>query len=217
MSEHPARVERPVRRALVAFPWRDRSERGDEIVGTVLDALAPDADRLPLRTSLDLIRGGLRIRRQRRPPLPVWLAYSSGLRISKRWVRWIFDDLDDPRYVAKATARRIVVTSPAWALSLVLERSLAGVLVSLGVVASLALVLPRWTIPRERQMPRRTYGLLAGGRDPGKTWVRRRLRGIASWVPARWTTSSRRCGPTASRRLLRPRVSPTCPGPLPHG
>ena len=107
-----SRVERQARRLLAAYPWRVRAEQGDEIIGTVLDALPPGARRLPPRTAIDLVRGGWRVRSQRRPPWLTVLAYATGFRIDVRWIRWVFDDLEDPRYVRN----RLIRVGLVWGL-----------------------------------------------------------------------------------------------------
>lgn len=60
MSGRRDRLERHYRRLLLAYPAAYRAERGDEIVGTYLDAAGSD-QRLPsVADATDVIRGGLR-------------------------------------------------------------------------------------------------------------------------------------------------------------
>lgn len=66
-------VERQIRILLRAWPLRDRSERGDEIVGTTLDVLPEGATRLPFLLALNLIVGGMRTRWRMRLPLRIWV------------------------------------------------------------------------------------------------------------------------------------------------
>lgn len=76
-------VEAEARGYLRWFPEWLRDVRGEEAVGLVLDQLPPDAEHLPLRFRLDLIRAGLHARRRGAPPMRVWGAVSSARR-SKR-------------------------------------------------------------------------------------------------------------------------------------
>jgi hypothetical protein len=62
-------VERQIRILVRAWPLRDRSERGDEIVGTTLDLLPDGATRLPFLLALNLIVGGMHSRWRMRPPV----------------------------------------------------------------------------------------------------------------------------------------------------
>ena len=66
-------VERQIRILLRAWPLRDRSKRGDEIVGTTLDVLPEGAARLPFLLALNLIVGGMRARWRMRLPLRIWV------------------------------------------------------------------------------------------------------------------------------------------------
>lgn len=55
-------IERQIRISLWAWPLRDRSQRGDEIVGTTLDLLPVGATRLPFPLALNLLVGGMQAR-----------------------------------------------------------------------------------------------------------------------------------------------------------
>lgn len=68
-------AERQTHILLWAWPTQDRSERGDEIVGTTLDLLPDGATRLPFLLALNLVVGGMQARWRVRPPV-------------QRWVRW---------------------------------------------------------------------------------------------------------------------------------
>lgn len=61
-------LEQRYRRLLLAYPPTYRAERGDEIVGVLLDSAAPGQARPTIADSFDLVRGGLSARvRHRRP------------------------------------------------------------------------------------------------------------------------------------------------------
>lgn len=183
----PRRPEAQARRLLAAYPWRMRAEQGDEIVATVLDTLPPGAARLPWRTVVDLVRGGLRTRRQRRPPFLTWLAYHSGRTIHPRWIWWVFDRLEDPRYRRNDALHRIL-----------------GAVVALGALAALSgdgfyVFTLLWMVPAaclgarfhgegHRNRVRARYGLVAGGSNPNVVWVttaRRAPRPVARWMVGR--------------------------------
>ena len=66
-------VEQQVRTLVRAWPIPDRTERGDEIVGTTLDLLPDGQSRLTMALAFNLVLGGLRARWRMRPP-PVALA-----------------------------------------------------------------------------------------------------------------------------------------------
>ena len=88
-------VEERARRHLWLFPAWVRADRGEEAVGLVLDLLAPDAHRLPLRSRVDLVRAGLHARRVGTPPLWVWLDVLTASprnargRVPERWRAWL--------------------------------------------------------------------------------------------------------------------------------
>jgi hypothetical protein len=67
-------LERRYRRLLLAYPKAYRAERGGEIVGTLLDAAAPDRRRPAFREAAALIFGGLRVRlgAKQGPRQPIW-------------------------------------------------------------------------------------------------------------------------------------------------
>ncbi len=66
-------TERQIRILLRAWPLRDRSERGDEIVGTTLDLLPDGATRLPFLLALNLVVGGMQARWRVRLPVRIWV------------------------------------------------------------------------------------------------------------------------------------------------
>lgn len=166
----PDRVAGQARWCLAAFPWRDRVERSDEIVGTVLDALPDDAPRLPLTTAVDLVGGGIRTRRQRRPPLGTRVAYRLGRRIHPRWIRWVYDDVEDPHY-----ARNIRLRMAACAMAAVIVGLLATDVKSFFSLA-ITLMVSSSFIERDRHKVRARHGLGPGGVDPSATWVRRHAK-----------------------------------------
>lgn len=171
------RAERQARRLMVAYPWRVRAEQGDEIVGTVLDDLPSDARRLPVRTMVDLVRGGWRVRSRRRPPLTTVIAYWLGFRISPRWIQWVYDDLEHPGYVRvhrwRAAAEWFAICV---AMSVLLRDPLFVFYASGGIVVA------AWRVPRDREQRRARFGLTAGGSDPRLVWVRRQRAGLVPHV-----------------------------------
>lgn len=177
-----SRPEAQARRLVAAYPWRVREERGAEIVGTVLDTLPPDAGHLPLATAVDLVRGGLRTRRQRRPPFRTRLAHDFGLTIHPRWIWWVFDRVEHPRYRRHDVLRRIGSMVVAFGVIAVLQRNLALFLLA-GALATLsAVVAARLFGEPQRNGIRRRYGLVAGGSNPDVVWVQTVRR---SWWPGR--------------------------------
>ena len=173
-----ASAEQQARRLLAAYPWRVRAEQGDEIVGTVLDALPAGARRLPVRTSVDLVRGGWRVRARRRPPWPTAIAYWLGLRISPRWIQWVYDDLEAPDYVRN----RRWSSSVAWfAVTAVIAFVFRDPLIMFyGSGGLVGLVVH---VPRDREQRRARYGLAAGGSDPRVIWIRRHRPALVADVP----------------------------------
>jgi hypothetical protein len=89
-------VEQQVRTLVRAWPIPDRTERGDEIVGTTLDLLPDGQSRLTIALALNLVLGGLRARWRMRPPLWRWLFYRMGGRLPSWWQRWMLNDLTGP-------------------------------------------------------------------------------------------------------------------------
>lgn len=181
----PSRPEAQARRLLAAYPWRMRAEQGDEIVATVLDTLPPGAGRLPWRTAVDLVRGGLRTRRQRRPPFHTRLAFWCGRTIHPRWIWWVFDALEDPGYRRKATLRRMAMGVVAYLPVLVLYRHPGNAVVGATVWAVMSII--GWGIwgERERRYLRTRHGLVPGGSDPNVVWVtttRSSPRPVAWWM-----------------------------------
>lgn len=164
-------AERRARLLLAAYPWRVRAEQGDEIVGTVLDTLSPGSPRLRRRDQVDLVRGGIRMRNQRRPPWPIVLAYNSGFRIGPQWLGWVFDDLEQPRYVRSKCIRLTLW----WGLFVV---AFAGPTIGFGVVFGMSgvLVATLFQVPTDRDRKRTRYGLAPGGRHPALLWVERPQR-----------------------------------------
>ncbi len=162
-------AERRARRLLAAYPWRVRAEQGDEILGTVLDTLPPDTARLPWRAQLDLVRGGIRMRRQRRPPWLTVLAYSFGLRISARWIRWVYDDVERPGY-AWVAAWRAFVGALLASIGLALVTRTPPLILLYCII--FPIVAARRS-ERDRARVRARYGLVAGGSDPSVVWVER--------------------------------------------
>lgn len=78
-----AAVEVQARRYLRLFPAWMRTDRGEEAVSLVLDQLPADAERLPVRSKVDLVRAGLHARRRGTPPVRVRRIV---LRTPSKWV-----------------------------------------------------------------------------------------------------------------------------------
>ncbi len=79
---------------MLAYPQRFLAQRGDELLGLLLDLAEPGADRLPLRLVIDILSGGLRFRFRDRPPLVRWLLYRFvDVRLPGRWRAWARDDI----------------------------------------------------------------------------------------------------------------------------
>ncbi len=79
---------------MLAYPLRFRAERGDELLGLLLDLAEPGTDRLPLRLVLDVLSGGARFRFRDCPPLVRWLLYRfADVRLPERWRAWARDDI----------------------------------------------------------------------------------------------------------------------------
>jgi len=164
--------EAQIRRLLAAYPRRMRAEQGDEIVATALDTLPPGVSHLPLRMAVDLVRGGLRTRHQRRPPFLTRLAFEFGLTIHPRWIWWIYDRLEDPRYRRNAVLRRIATGFLPYLPVLALSRRLDHAL--LWMTVSMAMSFVGWRLwgEWERNRLRARHGLVAGGSNPHMVWVR---------------------------------------------
>lgn len=68
-------LDRRCRALLRAWPWRDRQERGEELVGTMLDVIDPARTWPPLALVIDMLVGGWAAHRRRRPSLLARLHY----------------------------------------------------------------------------------------------------------------------------------------------
>lgn len=200
-----ARVEAHVRRLILAFPWRDRIEHGDEIVDTILATVPSGVSRVPMRTAVDVVRGGMRVRRQRRPPLTTRLRFRWGGLVDPRWLRWVRDEIDHPWFVLR---RRMGGTLPLLAFFMVpwldgsqLFRTVVGVVVALVVVRAVVgwvgrplgldrlRVVGPWIARIDddeavRRKVRARYGLAEAGVEPSVMWVRIRSKGVPNLVAA---------------------------------
>jgi hypothetical protein len=79
---------------LRAYPPRYRATRGEELIGTLLDAATPGREVPSIRESWDVIRGGLMTRWRAHPPVWRWLLYrvsNARLPYAYRW--WARDDI----------------------------------------------------------------------------------------------------------------------------
>lgn len=102
--------ERRCRLLLRAYPLRYRQFRGEELLGTLLDTAPPHQDLPTLRTSWDIIRGGLLFRLRDHPPLHSWVAYrmtDRRLPYGHRW--WARDDLVGRFYEWRHTLTRVLM------------------------------------------------------------------------------------------------------------
>jgi Family of unknown function (DUF5313) len=170
-------AERQARMFLRAWPIPDRSERGEEIVGTTLDLLPNSEARLPIGLAVNLVIGGLNARWRMRPPLWRWLHYRQGGRLSPRWQRWMLNDLGTPGWRRRILTFQLATLLPVlllvWMIMPLLlpagprpgPFSLAAPWV--GVVVG-TLMLPRRKTDkfRARQLKR---NLLAHGGSPKQT------------------------------------------------
>ncbi|MEV4750524.1 hypothetical protein AB0K21_29535 [Streptosporangium sp. NPDC049248] len=96
--DHP--YERRCRLLMRAYPPRFRQSRGDELLSTLLDLQEPSQTTPSLRESLDVIRGGLAVRLQDRPPFWRWLLYRTlFLRLPLKYRMWARDDIQGRFYI----------------------------------------------------------------------------------------------------------------------
>lgn len=167
-GEEEEGVERTARRLLHAYPWRVRTELGDEIVATVLDTLPPGAERLPWRDRIDLVRGGIRTRWGRRLPLGAHLRYFFGARIDDCWRQWVLDDLEAPG-LRRRLALRSVLSSVAFLAFVGLGGDGSWPLA--GVVVVVAAAVGVWRAPAQRIVIARRQGLLGPAAEVGDEWV----------------------------------------------
>jgi hypothetical protein len=101
-------LERRCRCLLRAWPWRDRAERGEELLGTMLDVTDDDRSWPSPVMAADMVVAGIRARRRRRPPWTVRVQLSTRARLDHRWHEWMLDRLLAPgwrRRIATANAR----------------------------------------------------------------------------------------------------------------
>ena len=113
-------VERQVRTLVRAWPIPDRTERGDEIVGTTLDLVPDGQRRLTMAMALNLVLGGLRARWRMRPPLWRWLFYRVGGRLPSWWHRWMLNDLTGPGWRRRMIQSRVILMTISASLGLIL-------------------------------------------------------------------------------------------------
>jgi hypothetical protein len=156
-------VERQVRTLVRAWPIPDRTERGDEIVGTTLDLLPDAQSRLTMAMALNLVLGGLRARWRMRPPLWRWLFYRMGGRLPSWWHRWMLNDLTGPGWRRRMIQSQVNMTI-SFSLGLILANAMLspplphpsssklvdpvntsqGTLVGLGVLVVLITLITAW-------------------------------------------------------------------------
>ena len=100
-------LERRCRFLLRAWPWRDRWERGEELLGTMLDVSGEDRSWPSPAMAADMIVGGIRARRRRRPPWPVRMQLTVGGRLDHRWHEWMLDRLLAPGWRRRLTLAKV--------------------------------------------------------------------------------------------------------------
>ena len=89
------RIERRVQLWMRAYPRRWREERGEELLGLVVDLAGPAARHLGADAAFDLLRGGLATRWREHPPLHTWLLYRLfDRRIPEAYRSWALNDID---------------------------------------------------------------------------------------------------------------------------
>jgi hypothetical protein len=107
--------ERRCRLLLRAYPPRYRRERGEELLGTLLD-LAEDRRTPSMRDCVDVVRGGLVTRWRNRPPWESWYLYRAfDVPLPPRSRMWARDDIRGRWY----PLRRFLPRLPIWALVIV--------------------------------------------------------------------------------------------------
>lgn len=198
-----SRFERSARLWLHAYPRRWRRDRGDEVVGVLLELAGAGGatgglagagptpasavlDRgIGPRAALDLVRHGWATRLREHPPLHRWLAYHGfGTRLPVRYRGWAADEIDGALFGLRRAWPQILVcvllkmwTADAWT----------------GFIAGTAVVVAVMQLPpvdRRRREHERERHVLA---RPGEPLVRGlyvatagpRLRRPSSWVAPR--------------------------------
>jgi hypothetical protein len=118
-------LERRCRFLLRAWPWRDRWERGDELVGTMLDVSEGRRSWPSLLLVVDMVLGGIRARLRRRPPLLTRVSYLQG-KIPYRWHEWMLDRLLAPGWRRRYVLDRVLVVLWGWLGAWVLLAAIDG-------------------------------------------------------------------------------------------
>jgi hypothetical protein len=117
-------VEQQVRTLVRAWPIPDRTERGDEIVGTTLDLLPDGQSRLTMALAFNLVLGGLRARWRMRPPLWRWFLYRMGSRLPSRWQRWMLNDLTGPGWRRRIIQGNFILAVISLSLAFILTNGI---------------------------------------------------------------------------------------------
>ena len=90
-----APIERQAALWIRAYPRRWRQERGEELLGLVVELAGPQARHLGASAALDLVRGGWATRWREHPLPHTWLAYRLlDRRIPQAYRSWALDDID---------------------------------------------------------------------------------------------------------------------------
>jgi hypothetical protein len=169
-----------------------RPTRGEEAVGLVLDLLPPDAERLPWRSKLDLVRAGLHARRIGTPPAWVWSRVASAKRgsapVPAAWLPWLSTLVRQRSFPARVGASKAVFVFGPQALLWSSMWNLAWALQGLAAVIVLDAVAEMLRGRRLREAVCTTNGLADDGRmrPPGE-------------VATQWRT-----GPVRNQPIVRP-------------
>jgi hypothetical protein len=159
-------AESQVRTLMRAWPVPDRTERGEEIVGTTLDLVPEGATRLPFRFAVNLIVGGLVVRWRMRPPVWRWAYYRMGGRLPARWHRWMLNDLTSLGWRRRMMTARIILSLMAATLGVAFAQAvthhqavgLGALVIGSSLVGSTVASVLRSRADRNRKLVRHGYG-----------------------------------------------------------
>jgi hypothetical protein len=99
-----SRIERRAELCIRAYPRRWRQERGEELLGLVVDLAGPDARHLGVPAAFDLVRGGWATRWREHPPVHTYLLYRLfDRRMPQAYRSWALDDIDGFWYPIRRT------------------------------------------------------------------------------------------------------------------
>lgn len=164
-------IERQVRFLIRAWPIPDRAERGEEVIGTTLDLVPDEANRVPMALAVNLVLGGFKARMRNRPPFWRWAYYRAGGRLPAQWHRWMLNDLSGPgwrrRILVSRLAMAVIAIGTAWELvrlQLGARAEPDSLLMTLAAysVGMLLFYRPMTRRDRNRQLSRNGYGASHG-------------------------------------------------------